>query len=157
MKAIPLTQGKAAFVSDEDYLALSMFKWHAAKGRTTWYAQRQERRNGKRVIIKMHSQILGFPDLVDHADGNGLNNQRTNIRACTDPENSANRSKMAKETTSRFKGVAFHVRDGRYSATIGKDGRRYWIGSFDNEHDAAIHYNVAAQLFFGRFAKLNEV
>lgn len=97
MKLIPLTQGKSASVDDDLFLALSRFKWMAQK--TTggqYYAVRKmplEPDSKKQVTISMHRQIaLGFdpvPYYADprykglrtiHEDGDGLNNQRYNIK-----------------------------------------------------------------------------
>lgn len=70
---------------------------------------------------------------------------------CTPQQNGANR--RAQGGTSRYKGV--HKRRGRWLAQIGVKNRILRLGSFDNEEDAAIVYDVAAQLFFGEFARLN--
>lgn len=156
MKTIPLSQGKYAIVDDEDFPAVSRFKWSAVKDKMTFYAHRQFKIDGRRKVVKMHSFILGCSDLVDHKDGDGLNNRRCNLRLCTPHQNGTNRRKQL-NTSSRFKGVAKIDRDGGYSCTIGKDGKKFWIGTFKSEEDAAIAYNVAAQLFFGEFARLNDV
>lgn len=94
MILIPLTQGKLAKVSDEDYVKLSIFRWSASRtkrhGVERWYARRKEMRNGKQITIYMHREVVhcrqGF--VVDHyPDRDGLNNQRENLRETTMEQN----------------------------------------------------------------------
>lgn len=97
MKEIPLSQGKVALVDDEDYLLLASFKWTASvhkdgrrrDGKEKWYAIRRPTVDVKRKIVYMHRFITTCPcDLVvDHLDGDGLNNQRANLQCVTQYEN----------------------------------------------------------------------
>lgn len=94
MKLIPLTQGKFAQVDDEDYSKLNSLKWQAkAYRKNKTYAARTYHINEKWKTIGMHRIILQVIDtdiLVDHIDGNGLNNQKSNLRTCTVAENRMN-------------------------------------------------------------------
>ena len=107
--------------------------------------------DGKRVM--MHRLILDPPDdlLVDHEDGDGLNNQRYNLRACTHSENMRNRNKASGE--SKFKGVWLSRNSWR--AEINLNGKKIRLGSFDTETKAAKAYDRAAIELFGDFAKTN--
>jgi hypothetical protein len=84
MKTIPLTQGKVAIVDDEDYERISSHKWYAQKTvRGGWYAARRgETTKGKWETFYLHREILrvSMHPEVDHIDGDGLNNQRSNLR-----------------------------------------------------------------------------
>ena len=93
---------------------------------------------------------------VDHIDGNGLNNQKVNMRECSTQENSFNQ-KRRKNTTSKFKGVSWYKRRSVWEAYIHIDYSKKKIGYFDSELDAAIAYNVAAVEHFGEFARMNTV
>jgi hypothetical protein len=157
MKKIPLTQGKFALVDDEDYEWLSQWKWFAYKGRNTFYAARNRlTKEGPLGIIRMHRCILGLKRgdgiQTDHIDGDGLNNQRKNLRYCTHQENQRNRFQQM--GTSRYKGVHWCNRNKRWMAKI-FIGKQLFLGSFINEVDAAIAYNTAATKYFGSYAKLN--
>ena len=102
MKTIPLSQGLETLVDDTDYEWLSQFKWYAQKNGRTFYARR---RAGK-IKIDMHRYILYPPENkeVDHIDGNGLNNQKENLRVVTRRENLQNRHH---KKTSVFVGVSW--------------------------------------------------
>jgi hypothetical protein len=92
--------------------------------------------------------------LVDHRDGDGLNNMRSNLRFATSRQNAMNRSKW-KSSDSRFKGVH---RDGkRWRAIITLGGKRIHLGCFASDEEAALAYNDAALANYGEFAKLNVI
>ena len=98
MKELPLTQGKAALVDDADFEWLSQWKWTAMRAKDTWYAVRKPYVGKVRLTVMMHRQIANTKDGMhtDHRDGNGLNNQRTNLRSATPTQNQHNR-RMKKE------------------------------------------------------------
>lgn len=94
---------------------------------------------------------------VDHIDHNGLNNQRENLRACTNAENSCNQRK--RRSASKYKGV-YHDRRALarpWQASIKYNYRRIFLGYYVSEEAAAFAYNAAAKKYHGRFARLNEI
>ena len=151
MKTIPLTQNKYATVDDSDYMDLSVFKWTFSKG----YAVRMEKKpykTGKRRMLYMHTELLG--DMVDHKDGNGLNNARSNLRHCTPAENMRNR-KMAQRTKSGYKGVWFNSKRNKFVAYIKLDGVSIVLRSCDTAEEAAYIYDQASLQLWGEFARPN--
>ncbi len=155
MREIPLTKGYVALVDDEDYERVNAFKWFAAPHRRCIYARREEVRDGKRVVIRMHRFIMGCPEDVDHADNDGLNNQRYNLRPANNGQNQANMRKQKRQTSSRFKGVYLHRQTGKWVAQVNINGKKTNLGLFRDEVDAAQAYNFAAEEAFGGFARLN--
>lgn len=165
MKQIPLTQGKFALVDDEDYEYLNQFNWvyHKGKKEKTAYAQRYNKTtNGKQSCLSMHREILGLitNDGVeaDHKDGNGLNNQKTNLRIATRSQNCQNRSTWG---ISKYSGLTKSI-DGKYMhwlVTIHFNKKQIYIGRFpfteQGEMDAANAYNEYAIMYHREFAKLN--
>ena len=92
MKEITLTQGYIALVDDEDYDVLSQFNWSVKIKKYTCYAQGWNRKS-------MHRMIMRCPDNmeVDHRDGDGLNNQKHNLKVCTHLENIRNSRKLREQ------------------------------------------------------------
>jgi len=156
MRQIPLTQGKFSMVDDEDYDELNKFKWYAHGDSNVLYAKRHavDKYNRKR-IIGMHEQIMGYVSglVCDHIDGNGLNNQRNNLRHVTHHQNTMNA--QSKRGRSNYKGVHWQSREKRWSSKIKMNYKAIWIGYFDNEEDAARAYDVKAKELFGEYARLN--
>jgi hypothetical protein len=155
-KEIELTQGYKALVDDEDFEYLNRFNWCISHG----YAVRKQK-NGKGLVL-MHRVILGRKlgrellksEKVDHVNGNGLDNTRNNLRAATHKQNIRNSAKAA-GGTSRFKGVSWHKKSNKWQALIGVNGKVIHLGHFDDEIEAAKKYDMAALLWFGRFARTN--
>lgn len=158
MKEIELSQGKKASVDDRDFEWLNQWKWYCTPiKRGTCYAARHIYIGGKRTNLFMHQLLLITPERmeIDHLDGNGLNNTRNNIRICSHAENIHNSSAIIK--SSRFKGVSWHAKDKRWRAQIAVNGTRVHLGQFTDEREAAFAYNKAAVLYFGEFARLNQL
>lgn len=154
IRYIPLTRGKYAVVDADDYVWLSLHKWHAYRDRSgTWYARRWY--HGKQ--ISMHCEIMqpieGY--VVDHIDGDGLNNRRSNLRICTRAQNNRNRPKLkTKGHTSPYKGIWRDKKTGKYFAKI-RFGKPIFLGCFTDEIEAARVYDRAAVKFHAKYARLN--
>lgn len=162
MKLITLSHGRFSLVDDIDFDILSQWKWSARqnppnRGHDIWYAVRTTG-TPPRVTIYMHRQIaslMGIPAScdIDHKDRNGLNNQRYNLRPCSQFQNNGNRRKQA-GCSSRFKGVSWNPKRKKWEASI-KSGKNIFLGRFLSEIEAANAYDVAAKEHFGEFARLN--
>lgn len=156
-KIIPLSRGLGAIVDDEDYEWLMQWRWHTNTGGKTFYAVRNIRMDaGRKTLQLMHRLILQTPAglVTDHIDGNGLNNQRTNLRVCKHRENICNR--RAQVSASPFKGVFLNPGQIKeYRARIKLNGKTIHLGSFLTEIEAARAYDAAAREYHGEFARLN--
>ena len=158
MKTIQLTQGQVALVDDEDFDMLNQFKWCAQKDGNNFYAIRGIRVGRRTQTIHMHRLIMGSPIglEIDHKDGNGLNNQRNNLRVCTRSQNQMNKRKK-EGASSIYKGVSFHKREDKWRAVIMINGRAINLGDFASEIEAAKAYDAKAIALFCEFANLNNV
>lgn len=159
-KKIKLTQGKYALVDAEDFEWLSQWKWYywKAKHARTGYAVRNQKGmeiEGKRSGVRMHRQILSGAELVDHINGNGLDNRRKNLRAVTHGQQVQNRPTFKNKKNSKLKGVIKTNWEG-YSywvARIRKDGKYYYLGTFKSELAAHRAYIKKAKELHGEFAR----
>lgn len=159
MKEIKLTQGKVALVDDEDFEYLNQYKWHANKIGNFYYAVRNAKlAKNSWMPLMMHREIMNTPKGTgtDHKDHNGLNNQKVNLRFCDKKTNAMNRLSN-KNSSSEFKGVSWFTKNKNWKSQIQKDGKVIYLGSFKNEHDAALAYNQKATELYGEFANLNNV
>lgn len=162
---IPLTgKGGVAIVDRLDYPLVEPFTWSVTicrrKGENRYsYAITyvyQPPGAKKQTQIRMHRLIMGMPQdsLVDHRNGNTLDNRRSNLRLCTTAENCQNQ--FARQGgTSRFKGVSFCRQTGRWKARLRKQNVEIWIGRFDSELEAAEAYDESALYHFEQFANPN--
>lgn len=155
MREIPLTQGQVALVDDEDYARLSIYKWYPIQRGNTFYAVRNSLGPNNHHIY-MHHEIMGRPAIgleVDHIDGDGLNNQKINLREVTHSQNHMNQRPT--NGSSKFKGVSWHSRNNKWQTQIQFEGSHRHLGYFISEEEAARAYDVAALEYFGEFARPN--
>lgn len=169
VKEIPLTQGLVALVDDDDYeWLMKLHKWHAAKYRNFCYAaytvnrpseNMKSRQTSKKVF--MHRLILNAKDgeICDHINGDTLDDRRCNLRIVTSSQNIRNSKKISrkKPCSSRYKGVCWAKKSNKWWVTIKTDTGVVNCGYFKNEEDAARAYNIAAQKYFGEYARLNVI
>ena len=146
---------RVALVSDEDYEYLNQFTWYCSHERHCYYAVSHKSINNYPIPARMHRVIMEAQggQMIDHIDGNGLNNQRNNLRFVDYAQNMWNRSVNKGRL---YKGVTDN-RDGTFSAYITHNKTRHYLGSFKTPEDAAIAYNSAAVIYRGEFARLNVV
>ena len=158
MKYLPLSNGEFTMVDDDDYDWLRGFNWSASGKKTRRYATRgtRNRKLGTQTKFYLHRVLLNAPPdkHVDHINGDTFDNRKCNLRLCEHKENIRN-AKRQKRNVSGFKGVSFSAEKERYVAHIRTDGKSRYLGYFDKKEDAARAYNLAAQQFFGKFARLN--
>jgi hypothetical protein len=101
MPEIRLNTGAIAIVDEKDFARLSQFHWREHKGRYTSYAVRSV---SNRCAF-MHHDIIGKPDgglKVDHRNGNGLDNRRSNLRHVTNIQNLQNQRASRKGSSPVF-------------------------------------------------------
>jgi len=163
MHEIPLygamANGRVALVDDEDAERIGRFRWRLYElerpGRRPQgpYAHSSIWNGQGQTTTSMHIIVMG-QKFIDHIDGDGLNNQKLNLRPATNGQNMANRKKNL-GCSSPYKGVTWSRRLAKWVAQIQADGERRHLGVFADEIDAAKAYDVAACHFFGEYARPN--
>lgn len=151
--AIHLDKGGKATVDEADYPLVAPFRWYQDSG---GYASCTHGPDGR--PIRMHRVVMGIlrghTPRIDHADHNGLNNRRGNLRVVHGNSNQANMRKPSHGKQSRFKGVS-GGRHGGWRAYIKIRPTQYNLGTHATEEQAARAYDAAAKALFGEFALLN--
>ena len=159
IKKIPVPGGRFTIFDAEDYKLVSPYIW-------TWngtYVVRNVRSRdefGKIHVtsVRMHREIMSAPKgyVVDHINGNPLDNRKCNLRIATIAENSRNRN-ASKSNKSGYKGVYFNTGKGKFDAAITFERKKIFLGRFSCPKEAARVYNEACVKYFGEFAKPNEI
>jgi hypothetical protein len=151
---VPLAAGVHALVDASDLALVEQFGWSLDS--TSRYAVAYFDPLDHARCLRMHRLIMQpRPDqVVDHINGDGLDNRRANLRICTQAENARNRRKGT--GTSRYKGVSLakgRTKPWRAQIRVGDQVRN--LGYFADEGEAARAYDAAASQLFGDFARLN--
>lgn len=154
-REIPLTKGKVALVDAADFEWLSQWKWFA---HVTGYCLGNVNVDGVRRTVTMHRMIMEPPPgfEVDHANRDGLDNRRANLRVATRSQNVVNR--IVRAGAAGFRGVyidASHHGARPYRAEISFNGKRARLGRHLTAIEAARAYDRAARQLHGEFAILN--
>lgn len=158
-RAILLTQGKISIVDAINYDWLSQYNWKVEKQNNgaNYYAVRTVRiSNGRHLTIRMHREIIGAKphELVDHINGDSLDNRLGNLRIATRRQNAKNTGPRP-NSSSQYKGVSWKAQMGKWVAQITNNYKKIHIGYFSNEEDAARAHDTVAKELHGEFARLN--
>ncbi|MFC7799198.1 HNH endonuclease [Bacillus subtilis] len=162
VQKIPLSNGGYALVDDSDFEELSKYKWSKTRKdhRRTEYARTNIKIAGMYKTRSMHRLILGLSTadriIVDHINGNGLDNRRVNLRLANYSDNAAN-VKLNKNNTSGYKGVNYRRERSLWRTEIRKGRKTVYKECSKCKHVAGLKYNVNALKIHGPFAWLNEV
>lgn len=155
---IELKDGICALVDPEDHDRVAAKNWYAITRRSRGWVERV-----CSGTTNLHNFILGVETdrhiMVDHKNRNPLDNRKVNLRLCNQSQNMMNSRKLqrVRGTSSRYKGVTWDRQHGKWRAHIKKDGIKRYLGLYEDEDDAALAYNNAATVMFGKFARLNKV
>jgi len=146
-----LSQGQSCIIDKKDWSLIKNYKWHVQATRDgRYYAVASPK---FRVRVSMAQLVLGPRPknmVVDHINGNRLDNRRSNLRYCTRKQNNRN---VGKKGVGKFKGAT--LQNGRWRARIMVNGKAIHLGYFDTDCSAAGAYDRAAVKYFGKFARLN--
>ena len=150
---IPLTQNQVAIIDAEDFLRVSQHpcKWyaHKKKGDKSFYVRsvtsRLDSPDYKQKTINLHRFILNCPKdmMVDHINGDGLDNRKANLRICTNTENQWNRISL---------NHSFKFRKGTHSieVRIRVNGQSKYICSCKTQEEAKEAYKEAFLKYRGK-------
>lgn len=168
---LPLPSGLFALIDAEDADRICAHRWHLKRRKSKpneLYVQRTVRlgsgRLAPKTAIVIHREVMRAQpyELIDHRNGNGLDNRKENLRRTDTRGNARNIHHAKNRRAGGFKGVSFNKNAGKWEAGIGAgplkaNGKhaRLYLGLFDEAADAARAYDAAALKHFGEFAALN--
>lgn len=148
------TQHEVLYDSEDQHI-IDSYSWRVVKCRNTFYVRTSGMKvGGKWVSYSLHRLVMNSPKgIVDHKNRNGLDNRKSNLRSCANSQNQINKTTPTK--TSKYKGVSFHKRSGKFEASITVNKKKQYLGLFDSEKAAASAYDEAAKELFADFALTN--
>lgn len=125
-------QGHALIEPDD----LHFVQWYRWCLDNNGYARTRTKADG---VLLMHRHLMGLKKgdglEVDHVNGDGLDNRRSNLRVCTHAENVQNRS-SAPGSTSRYRAVYWDRQKRKWRARVHTQGRYHHVGYFASEAEA---------------------
>ena len=168
MKQIPIGgmkgKGLYAIIDDIDLALVSRFTWHITRkgyveARVPVKLKSKYNVNGIQIQRLLLWDKIRNGLLVDHINGDKLDNRRENLRLVTMSQSNMNRRninfKRRQDILSKYKGVWWDRNKWRAAITVA--GKKIYLGRFHNEDEAAFAYNKAALLYHGEFACLNKI
>lgn len=143
---VHLSGGYECLISKEDYGLVSKRLWHyAPRNGATSNLRKHERKYNQNGHIKMHRLIMDAPAgmVVDHINGNKIDNRRDNLRIATHSQNSIN-------TPSRdMRNIEY--RNGSYCVRMRVNNERIYIGNYKYLGDAKIARDDASKKYHGQY------
>ena len=156
---LPLTNGYETIIDTADLHLVEGANWHAevklrrdGSIRTVYARRNMPALIEGRILTALHRIIMLPPSgmLVDHVNGDGLDNRRCNLRLATPAENNQNR-RLSLSNTSGYKGVCFDKHKGKWRALIAANGRKVHLGHYTSAAEAAEAYETASICFHGAY------
>lgn len=142
-----ILKNKEVIIDKETYDLMYKFNWSINRN---YVIATINNKRLSRIIMKCDDPNL----IVDHINGNTLDNRKCNLRIVTEEQNAMNKSPQ-KNCTSKYIGVCWIKKSLKWSASIYVNGKRLHLGEFDREQDAALARDYATKKYFKECGKLN--
>lgn len=151
---LPMINSSICALVDADILpVLGERRWELLVKRDRPYVINRKRSEGKTIRVYLHRFIMNNPDglFVDHINGNGLDNRRSNLRLATNAQNLMNRGASC-VSASGYKGVSWDKLNQSWKVALHANKKYYFLGRFKSLPDAILAHSKGAKKFHGEFA-----
>ena len=147
-------QGHSVLIDEEDYGRIENINWRILNNKGKLYVKKGSRKGRVYKDIFLHRVIMNAPKgtMVDHINGNTLDNRKSNLRFCTIAENSRNRKRNQSKTG--YKGIHYRKDRKKYTAQIRVNYKRHFLGYFDTAEEAYAAYCAASKKYHGEFGRI---
>ena len=146
---VQLPQNKQAIVCECHAHLVEGYRWQY---HNNGYSYRQVKKNGKITRFYMHRVIADTPQglVVDHENGNKLDNRCSNLRNCTQAQNIMAGRGWYRSLPKNI----YRTKNGTYNVKLNKNGKSVHIGNFTELNDAIREADKARKELYGRFSRL---
>jgi hypothetical protein len=151
MREIFLNEGYVALVDDKDFERVRKYVWSVQKIEDHIYAQSKKTDTKQTYMHRFIMRVHGKNVFVTHLDGNGLNNQRSNLQVCTRAEAMRNQQKIYSNNKSGYRGVCWNKARQKWLVQIAIKGRPHHIGMYTDIIEAAKAFDTAAIAHYGKY------
>ena len=145
VKSIYLQDGEEIFVDDEDYERVNQYTWYKVFAGNT-------RIITNKTVVQEHLSKFLIKDSFQKEKNNDFTKSNLSTKG-----NSGRWRAASSKGSSKYKGVTFNKREGKWHSTILLDGNARFLGSFKKEDEAAIAYNRAVLKYLDGNAYINKI
>lgn len=145
-------------VDKEDFDIVSKYQWHIEDSRKDiQYAQTNIGTRSAPKSLRIHRLLMPDSIQVDHINHNGLDNRKSNLRACNNRENNCNKDFSNKPPKSGYTGIRYNEKVGNYYVRIMVHKKEISLGHYNNLDDALEARKQAEIQYFGKFRYSDEI
>jgi hypothetical protein len=141
-------------ISKCDYERISVLKWRPHYGSKRQYFVHSIAKPRQELMLHRFIMNATKGTVIDHINGNTLDNRRENLRVCSHSENMKN-SKKRSNGKCPYKGVYFNKHVNKWNPQIKVDGKRISLGYYLSAEEARNAYNEASRKYHGEFGRIS--
>lgn len=142
------SKGELFKIDADDYLIVKDYCWciNSSGYLVAWDSSTKK-------LKYLHRLIMGpnFGLVIDHMNGDKLDNRKKNLRICTQRENSMN-CRLSINNTTGITGVRYYPNVKKWGAYIFVDGEQINLGSYQTKEEAVAERKIAEEKYFGKFS-----
>ena len=135
-------------IDDSDFNLVSSYQWHIEKSHSSVKYAQAILPNKK--TLRLHNLLLPESEQVDHINRDGLDNRRSNLRACNNAQNNRNKIPTTNPRSGHV-GIRFNERAGSYYVRIMVNKKEISLGHYADLESAIAARKEGERRYFGEF------